>query len=292
MQAALDDWDRCEPQLRALAASLEAGTEAGSFPLDLAALGAPLPRAYGWIDSGVYLSHMERARALRGATLPETYRQDPLISLRLSAPFLPAHAPIDLPPGDLGLDMEAELAVILDDVECGIDRGRAANRIRLVTLVNDTSLRTVLAAETATGRSVYRGKAAAAMAPFAVTPDELGAAWAGASADAVLEVTINGTVLGRPFTGTDASFDFADIIAYASAFRPLVAGTVIASGTVSNRDTSVGTACIAERRMLETTQSGLPQTPYLQPGDVIRIEARNRAGRSLFGAIEQCVVGE
>lgn len=288
MQAALDDWDRVEQGLASTARDLASGRVAG-FPLDLGRLMAPLPRAYGFIDSSVYLSHMERARALRGATLPDTYRREPLISLRIGAPFTPAHAPIDVSPDGTDIDLEAEIAVVTGDVPAGADRAAALASIRLVTLVNDVSLRAVLAAETAAGRSVYRGKSAPAMAPIAVTPDELGPAWTGASLALPLNASINGKHLGSPHAGCDAAFDFADIIAYAASFRPLVAGTVVASGTVSNVDASAGTACIAEARMIETKEHGAPRTPWLNSGDRVTIECRDAGGHNVFGAIDQIV---
>ena len=290
LQAALDDWDKVAPGLAATARDLAEGRVAG-FPLRIEALMAPLPRAFGFIDSSVYLSHMERARALRGATLPDTFRQEPLISLRIAAPFLGPRAAVPPQAADAGIDLEAEVAVITGDVAAGTSSAGAAAQIRLVTLVNDISLRGVIAAETAAARSVYRGKIQAAMAPVAVTPDELGPYWTGRELRRAIAVDINGAPFGRPDAGRDAAFDFGEIIAYAASFRPLEAGTVVASGTVSNADASAGTACIAARRMIETRETGAAKTPYLAAGDRVRIDVMDDDGRSIFGAIEQVVGG-
>jgi fumarylacetoacetate (FAA) hydrolase len=290
LQAALDGWTALAPPLEVLAAALEAGRADAAFDLDPATLAAPLPRASGFIDSSVYLNHMELARRLRGATVPEAYRREPLMSLRLSAPFLAAHDDLELPAGDVGLDIEGEVAAIVDDVEAGTPPGRAGARIRLLTLVNDVSLRTVFAREVAEGKTTYHGKVGATLAPVAVTPDELGAAWTGGAIALPLVCRINGALLGRPDAATDMAFDFPRIVAEACARRPLPAGTVIAAGTVSNRDRAAGSACIAERRMIETLEHGAARTPWLAAGDEIRIEMLDAAGRSVFGAIAQRVV--
>jgi fumarylacetoacetate (FAA) hydrolase len=290
MQAALDGWDTVSPRLRQLSDDLDRGKAPDAFAFDPAALMAPLPRCYGFIDSSVYLNHMELARALRGATLPETYRREPLISLRLPAPFLGPCADAVLPDGDVGLDMEAEVAVILDDVPPGSGLAEAASHIRLVTLVNDTSYRTVLARELGEGRAAYLGKGAPSMAPVAVTPDELGSDWRNGMLARPIEVRVNGELLGKPNAAVDASFTFPDIIRHACRYRGLCAGTVIAAGTVSNRDPGAGSACIAERRMIETRDRGEAKTPYLAAADAFRIEMSDGEGRSIFGTIEQRVV--
>ncbi len=290
LQAALDAWESTAPRLERLAAALEAGTAPGEFDLDVARLAAPLPRAYAWIDSSVYLNHMELARRLRGATMPEAYRREPLMSLRMSAPFLAGHDDLALPPGDVGLDLEGEVAAIVDDVAARTPVERCGARIRLLTLVNDASLRTVFAREVAEGKTTYHGKIATAMAPIAATPDELGAAWDGARVALKLRCHVNATLIGQPDAGVDMAFGFPRIVAEACAYRPLPAGTVLAAGTVSNRDPAAGSACIAERRMLETLAHGKPQTPWLAAGDSLRIEMLDGAGRSVFGAIAQRVI--
>ena len=289
LQTALDRWDDVAPGLAELSQKLESGTLAEAFVLDPASLMAPLPRAFGFVDSSVYLNHMELARRLRGATMPEAYRQEPLMSVRMPAPLLAATDPLVIPGPDVGLDIEGEVAVIVSDVPAGIAAAQACAHIRLITLVNDVSLRTVFAREVKEGKTTYHGKTAAALAPVAVTPDELGAAWTGGAIALPLLCHVNDALLGRPGAATDMSFDFAHIIATAAAGRPLVAGTIIAAGTVSNRDPIAGSACIAERRMLETLEHGAPRTPYLASGDHIRIEMLDGGGRSVFGAINQRV---
>ena len=289
LQAALDDWASAEPRLRDLADALERGVAAGAITLDGVDLAAPLPRAYAFIDSSVYLNHMELARALRGATVPDSYRREPLMSLRIGAPFVGPEDALSLPPGDVGLDCEAEIAVIVGDVPAGTKVDDASAHIKLVALVNDTSLRTTLARELGESRPVYQGKAPGSMAPFVVTPDELGTAWTGRMLARPVEVRVNGSLYGEPDAGRDASFNFADLIACAAATRPLMTGTVIAAGTVSNRDATRGSACIAERRMIETRDLGAPKTPYLADGDQLRIEVHDADGVSIFGAIHHRV---
>jgi len=290
LQAALDAWETAAPKLADLSQSLDAGAAPGTFDLNLDRLAAPLPRAYGWIDSSVYLNHMELARKLRGATVPEAYRREPLMSPRMPAPFLAAGDELRLPDEDVGLDIEGEVAVILGDVPYRTPAERCGDLIRLVTLVNDTSLRTVFAREVAEGKTSYHGKTTAAMAPVAVTPDELGPAWDGGKVALPLHCHVNGKRLGQPNAAIDMSFDFRDMIAHASRSRALPVGTVLASGTVSNRDPAAGSACIVERRMIETLEHGAPRTPYLRAGDTIRIEMLDGQGRSVFGAIAQRVV--
>ena len=271
LQAALDDWSKVSPMLIARAEALAAGKQRDAFALDLSTLAAPLPRSFGWIDSSVYLNHMELARSLRGATVPEAYRREPMMSIRMPSPFLAAHDELKLPPDDVGLDIEGEVAVITGAV------------------VSDTSLRTVFAREVKEGKTTYHGKAPPAMAPVVATPDELGAAWDGGRVSLPLLCQVNGQELGHPNAGHDMSFDFREIIAVACTYRPLCAGTVIAAGTVSNRDRAVGSACIAERRMIETLEHGGPRTPYLAIGDSVSIDMRDPNGGSIFGAITQRV---
>lgn len=291
LQAALDDWERTAPQLEALYALLQAGGVDGSFPVVPAQLAAPLPRAFGWIDSSVYLNHMELARKLRGATVPDAYRREPLMSPRLPSPFLGAQEDLLMPPGDVGLDIEGEIAVIVDAVPARTPLAQASGHIKLAVLVNDASLRTIFAKEMAEGKTGYLGKTSASMSPVAVTLDELGEAWTGGTIDRPLVCHVNDTLLGAPNAAVDMSFDFRDLVSHATLSRPLGVGTVIASGTVSNRDRTVGSACIAERRMIETLEFGAPRTTYLSIGDTFRIEMLDASGASIFGAIAQRVVG-
>ena len=289
LQAALDDWSNVAASLQALAKKLEDRRMPEAFPLDPAALMAPLPRPFGWIDSSVYLNHMELARRLRNVDMPEVFRHEPLLSPRVPERFHGPREAIDLPAGDIGLDLEGEVAVILGDVPTGASVQHAAQSIRLITLVNDTSYRSVYARDLARGKTGFHGKGAPVMAPVAVTPDELGAAWDGGKVCLPLECDINGKRLGCPDAGVDMHFDFTAIIMHAASLRPLTAGTVIGSGTVSNRDRSAGSACIAEARMTETIEGGKAVTPYLTAGDTVRIEMFDAERRSVFGAILQRV---
>lgn len=289
MAVALESWTAVRPGLEALSAELAAGRVRDAFDLDIAKLAAPLPRPSSWIDSSVYLNHMELARKLRGAETPDIYRTEPLLSPRVPSPFLASHDPVTMPPGDVGLDIEGEVAVILDEVPAGVAAGEAALHIALLTLVNDISLRTVLARELKVGKGIFHGKGIPAMAPVAVTPDEFGNAWDGGKVSLPLQCTINGKLLGQPNAGVDMYIEFPAIIADAARLRPLPAGTVLGSGTVSNRDRSAGSACIAEVRMIETLEHGQAATPYLKHGDVLRIEMFDRAGETVFGPIKQTV---
>lgn len=288
--AALNDWSNAAEGLRAIAADLERGRAEGVFALNLTQLAAPLPRPACWIDSSVYLNHMELARKLRGAAMAEIYRSEPLLSARVPSPFLAAHDPITLPPGDAGLDIEGEVAVILDEAPAALSIEGARDHIALLTLVNDVSLRSVIARELGLGKGIFHGKGIPTMAPVAVTPDELGDAWDGGKVRLSLECRINGNLLGRPNAGIDMQIEFPEVVADAVRLRPLPAGTVLGSGTISNRDRSAGSACIAEARMIETIESGAPSTPYLERGDVIRIEMLDKSERSIFGPIQQAVI--
>jgi len=288
--AALDDWERRAPQLQDLSNRLAAGSLEGAFLLEPHRLAAPLPRAFGWIDSSVYLNHMELARKLRGATVPDAYRREPLMSPRLPSPFLAANDDLPLPPGNVDLDIEGELAAIVNAVAPRTPPSEAGLHIKLLVLLNDVSLRAVFAREMAEGKTGYLGKSAASMSPVAVTPDELGAAWNGGTIALPLLCHINDRLLGRPNAAVDMSFDLRDLVSQASTYRPLGAGTIIATGTVSNRDPEVGSACIAERRMTETLQYGAPRSDYLKAGDRFRIEMLDSHDESIFGAIAQQVV--
>ena len=290
LQAALDDWAAVEIRLRTLFEQLQAGRIEHAVAFDPTQLAAPLPRAFGWIDGTSYLAHMERARALRGAKLPDAFGKEPLMGERISGRFLGARDPLPLLPGDIGMDIEGEIGVILDDVAVQTKSEHAGRHIRLITLVNDVSLRTVLAETIKRGRSATLfAKPYPTMAPVAVTPDELGEAWDGELLKLPLHCYINGKLLAAPDGGKDASFTYPELISYCASYKPLPSGTVLAAGTLSNYDDDVGGACIAERRMIETKRTGSPVTPYLQPGDELKIEMLDHAGKSIFGAIQQRV---
>jgi fumarylacetoacetate (FAA) hydrolase len=289
LQAALDDWPRAKPALASLAESLESG-RAGGLPFDAADALAPLPRAYHWVDGSAYVNHVELVRKARGATMPESFWTDPLVYQGGSDDFLPPTADAPFASEDWGIDLEGEVAVVTDDVPMGVDPSSARGHIQLLMLVNDWSLRNLIPGELAKGFGFYQSKPATAFSPVAVTPDELGDAWRDARVHLPLVVHLNGGPFGQPNAGVDMTFDFGQLIAHAAKSRRLGAGSIVGSGTVSNRDRSAGSTCLAERRMLETLDRGKPMTPFLSFGDRVRIEMLDAAGRSIFGAIDQRVV--
>ncbi|HSD53422.1 MAG TPA: fumarylacetoacetate hydrolase family protein [Burkholderiales bacterium] len=290
LQDALDAWGELGPRLRALAESLEAGRAQGSFAFDPAQAMAPLPRAYQWADGSAYVNHVELVRRARGAEMPPSFWSDPLVYQGGSDDLLGPREDAAFASEELGIDLEAEVAVVTDDVPMGTAAAQARDHIVLLMLVNDWSLRNLIPTELAKGFGFYQSKPATAFSPVAVTPDELGAAWDGGRVHRPLESRINGTLLGRPDAGTDMTFDFPALIAHLARTRRLAAGTIVGSGTVSNYDRSLGSSCLAERRSLEQIDSGHPVTSFLRFGDRVRIEMFDDAGHSIFGAIEQRVV--
>jgi fumarylacetoacetate (FAA) hydrolase len=289
MQAALDDWANAEPKLREIAAALEAGNAAGAEPFDQAACAAPLPRAYQWADGSVYLNHMELVRKARGAVMPESFLQAPLMYQGGSDTMDGPRDPILCQDEAWGIDLEAEITVITDDVPMGVSADEAAAHIKLVLLCNDVSLRNLIPDELSKGFGFFQGKPATSFSPVAVTPDALGDAWDGRKLHGKLVTEINGKRIGAPDAGVDMYFDFARLIAHAAKSRRLSAGTIIGSGTVSNHDRSVGSCCLAEIRTIETIEKGKPETPFMSFGDVVRIDMADAAGKSIFGTIEQRV---
>jgi fumarylacetoacetate (FAA) hydrolase len=293
LQSALDDWDYVSPQLQTLYEELNRAPQAlGSrvFELDAEKLAAPLPRAYQWLDASAYLAHVELVRKARGAAMPPELKKDPLMYQGDSQWFIGPCDPIEAASEDWGIDLEAEVAVFLGDVPMGVKPDKAGEHIRLLALVNDVSLRNLIPAELAKGFGFVHGKAATAFSPVAVTPDELGDAWDGRKLKLPIRVGINDKAFGTPHCGTDMQFGFPQLVAHAAATRPLGAGTVLGSGTISNYGYKNGHACIAELRALETVRNGGPQTPFLRFGDRVRIEMLDAAGKSIFGAIRQEVV--
>jgi fumarylacetoacetate (FAA) hydrolase len=290
LQRALDDWPACVAALTALAERLERGTAAGAFAFAPEQCAAPLPRAYQWADGSAYLSHVERVRRARGADLPDSLRHDPLMYQGGSDTLLGPCDPIAVADEDWGIDFEAEVAVITGDVTMGTSANDAGAHIRLITLVNDVSLRKLVPAELAKGFGFFQSKPSSALAPLAVTPDELGEAWDGARLHGRLLSSINGRPFGRPDAGVGMHFGFDRLLAHAARTRRLGAGSLIGSGTVSNDDAEAGCSCIVEQRILETLRYGAPRTPFLRFGDRVRIEMLDGSGRSLFGAIDQTVV--
>jgi fumarylacetoacetate (FAA) hydrolase len=289
LQAALDDWDRVRPQLETLYRALNEGKAEGAFAFEERVCASPLPRAYQWADGSAYLVHVELVRKARGAEMPKSFWTDPLMYQGGSDSFLGPRDPIIAADEAWGIDFEGEVAVITGDVPAGCSIGDAEHSIRLVMLANDVSLRNLIPNELAKGFGFFQSKPASAFSPVAVTQDELGNHWRDGKLHLPLLVQLNGTRFGAPDAGADMAFNFPQLIAHAARTRSLAAGSIIGSGTVSNRDPAAGSACIAERRMLEQIEGGAPATPFLKYGDHVRIEMKDEGGRSIFGAIEQDV---
>jgi fumarylacetoacetate (FAA) hydrolase len=289
LQAVLDDWNFLAPQLDDLYQALNDGRIRHAFPFDPAQAMAPLPRAYQWADGSAYVNHIELVRRARGADMPPSFWTDPLMYQGASDEMLGPRDVIVCASEDDGIDFEAELAVVTGDVPMGTRPADALRHVRLVMLVNDVSLRNLIPAELAKGFGFFQSKPATACSPVAVTPDELGTAWRDARAHRPLVVHWNGTRVGEPDAGTDMTFDFAQLIAHAARTRNLEAGSIVGSGTVSNRDRSRGYCCIAEKRSLEMIDAGAASTAFMKYGDTVRIEMFDERGASIFGAIDQTV---
>ena len=287
LQQALEDWSHIAPRLNALYESLNAGDADGVFDLDPQALAAPMPRAYEFVDGSAYLPHVERVRRARGAEVPESFYTDPLMYQATSAGFYGPRDAVKVVSEDYGIDLEAEIVVITDDVPMAATPEQAAGHIQLVGLVNDVSLRNLIPGELAKGFGFLQSKPRSALSPVFVTPDELGAAWQDSKVHLPLLPHINGQWFGAPEAGVDMQFNFAQLVAHAAKTRPLGAGTIVGSGTIANEDTSKGASCFAEQRVVETLRDGKPSTPFMSFGDVVRIEMLDAAGNSIFGAIEQ-----
>ncbi len=290
LQAALDDWGAAEPMLQAVYQRLNDGVLDQAFPFDPRECAAPLPRAYQWADGSAYVNHVELVRKARGAEMPPSFWTDPLMYQGGSDSLIGPCDDIEAESEAWGIDFEGEVAVITDDVPMGLPPEAAMLHIRLLMLVNDVSLRNLIPNELAKGFGFFQSKPATAFSPVAVTPDELGNAWDGCKVRRPLRVMLNDTVFGEPDAGSDMTFDFPQLIAHAAKTRHLAAGSIVGSGTVSNVDRSQGSACIAERRMLEQIADGKPSTPFLRFGDRVRIEMLDAKGQSIFGAIDQRVV--
>ncbi len=288
LQDALDQWDRMQPALQRVADELEA--RQGAFEaFNPEACAAPLPRAYQWLDASAYLNHVELVRRARGADTPDELRRDPLMYQGGSDDFLGAHDPIEAADEAFGIDLEAEVVVITGDVPLGCSAEAALGAVRLVGLANDVTLRHLVPPEIAKGFGFLQSKPATALSPVFATPDELGPHWRGGKLHLPLVSTLNGERLGAPNAGVDMDFDFGRLIAHAARTRRLVAGTIVGSGTVSNRDPAAGVSCLAERRVREQLGGASTLTPFLRGGDRVRIEMRDPDGHSLFGAIAQTV---
>ncbi len=290
LQAALDDWDTHEPELRSIYRLLNQGGQADAFPFDPAAMASPLPRAYQWADASAYLNHVDLVRKSRGATMPPSFLEDPLMYQGGSDWFLPPTGDIPVASEDYGIDFEAEIAAIVKDIPMGAGPEACGDAIALLMIVNDVSLRGLIPAELAKGFGFFHGKPPTAFSPVAVTPDELGDAWTGGTIALPLISTWNGKEFGHPDAGDDMNFTLPQLIAHAAKTRPLRAGAIIGSGTVSNKDSSRGFSCIAEIRAVEAIEQGEPKTDFMKFGDTIRIEMLDAQRASIFGAIDQKVV--
>lgn len=300
LQAALEGWETTAPALHGVYEALNQGQIDESQPFDPERCHSPLPRAYQWADGSAYINHVELVRKARGAELPPAFYQDPLMYQGGSDSFVGPRDPIVAGSTEWGIDFEAEVAVVTDDVLMGADPGACAERIRLIMLVNDVSLRSLIPGELAKGFGFFQSKPASAFSPVAVTPDELGDDWRENKVHRPLSVTLNGEPFGRPNAGVDMTFDFSQLIAHVAKTRELEAGSIIGSGTVSNKqgdlwgssvdNGGVGYCCLAEVRMYETIEQGKPATPFMVYGDRVRIEMLTPQGQSIFGSIENEVV--
>ena len=301
LQQALDDWPRLEPALAAIASELDAGRLSDAQPFDPAKAMAPLPRAYQWADGSAYVNHVELVRRARGAAMPPEFWTDPLMYQGASDHMLGACEDIVLADEAWGIDFEGEVAVVTGDVAMGTGEREALAHVRLLVLVNDVSLRNLIPAELAKGFGFLQSKPASGFSPVAVTPDELGAEWRDGKVHRPLVTHLNGALFGRPDAGVDMTFSFGQLVAHLAKTRDLGAGTIVGSGTVSNRENGgpgrpaseggVGYSCIAEQRTVETILAGRPSTPFMRFGDRVRIEMTDELGRSIFGAIDQRVRG-
>ena len=289
LQAAIDDWQNTAPRLNSISEDLNNGLRDDAQPLDFFSLASPFPRAYEFLDGSAYLPHVERVRRARGAEVPETFYQDPLMYQATSAGFLGPRDPVPVVSEEYGIDFEAEIVVVTDDVPMAVSDGDAASHIQLIGLINDVSLRNLIPAELAKGFGFVQSKPRSALSPVLATPDELGGSWQDSVLSKPLRSWLNGQRFGEPEAGEDMQFNFAQLVAHAARTRPLAAGTIVGSGTIANQDTSVGASCLAEIRMLEIIADGKPVTPFMRFGDRIRIDMLDEDGHTIFGAIEQVI---
>ncbi|HEY2445414.1 MAG TPA: fumarylacetoacetate hydrolase family protein [Rhizomicrobium sp.] len=290
LQEAMDDWHHAAPRLMRVYDLLNEDAAEGARPFDSAECAPPLPRAYQWADGSAYVTHVELVRKARGAEMPLSFWTDPLMYQGGSDGFIGPRDPIVAADESFGIDFEAEVAAITDDVAMATPPGAALAHVKLLMLVNDVSLRNLIPAELAKGFGFFQSKPASAFSPVAATPDELGEAWSGGKVHLPLTVQLNGEPFGAPNAGEDMTFTFADLIAHAAKTRTLGAGSIVGSGTVSNRDPSRGSCCIAEKRTREQLETGKAETPFLHFGDRVRIEMLDARGSSIFGAIDHHVV--
>ncbi|MGF1688375.1 fumarylacetoacetate hydrolase family protein [Photobacterium japonica] len=289
LQFALDNWALVEQPLQHLYQQLNDGHAPNAFPFNARLCSSPLPRAYQWADGSAYVNHVELVRKARGAEMPDSFWTDPLMYQGMSDRFYGPTDDILMADERWGIDFEGEIAIVSDDVPMGIRTEEVHDHIQLLMLVNDVSLRQLIPAELAKGFGFFQSKPSTAFSPVAVTPDELGEHWHDFKLHHRLRVSLNGQPFGQPHAGTDMTFNFAELVQHAAKSRALSAGSIIGSGTVSNKDRSQGSCCIAEKRMLEILEHGEPRTPFMAFGDTVRIDMTDEQGQSIFGAIEQTV---
>ncbi len=300
LQGALDNWSEIAPKLNIEYNDLNAGIIAGAFDFNELDCTSPLPRAPQWLDGSAYVNHVELVRKARGAEMPPSFWEDPLMYQGGSDTFLAPRENIHMETTEWGIDMEAEIAVILDDVPMGSKKTSTLDYVKLIMLVNDVSLRGLIPAELGKGFGFMQSKPSSAFSPVAITPDELGANWNEGKVTLPIHVELNGQPLGKANAGEDMTFSFGKLIEHAAKSRPLSAGTIIGSGTISNKgengdpgkpiaEGGLGYSCLAEQRMVETILNGSPSTPFMQFGDHVKIYMNDLNGNSIFGTIDQTV---
>ncbi|MFV8346451.1 fumarylacetoacetate hydrolase family protein [Flavobacterium sp. ZB4P13] len=289
MQFALDNWAKVEKDLKSVYENLNSNNVTDTIDFGTAKILAPIPRAYHWADGSAYVTHVELVRKARNAELPESFWTDPLMYMGASDAFIGANDAIEIENEDWGIDFESEVAVITDDVPAGVSPKEALNHIKLITIVNDVSLRNLIPNELSKQFGFYQSKPWTSFAPVVVTPDELTSEWQSGKLNLPLYSTLNGKLVGSPNAGVDMTFDFGQLIAHAAKTRSLMAGAVIGSGTVANQGSPTGSSCIAEVRCLEILKDGKPSTPFMKFGDRIEIEMKDTKGETIFGKINQLV---
>jgi len=289
MQAALDNWAGTQSKLQAVYEDLNSNKLSDTFDFTAVKVMAPLPRAYHWADGSAYVTHVELVRKARNAELPESFWTDPLMYMGASDAFIGANDDIEIENEEWGIDFESEVAVFTDDVPAGVDSTTAINHIKLITIINDVSLRNLIPNELSKQFGFYQSKPWTTFAPVVVTPDELDGSWKDGKLHLPLNSTLNGKLIGSPNAGVDMTFNFGQLIAHAAKTRSLMAGTVIGSGTVANQGSPSGSSCLAEVRCLEIIKDGKPSTPFMSFGDRIEVEMNDSSGHSIFGKINQVV---
>ncbi|MGB0894423.1 MAG: fumarylacetoacetate hydrolase family protein [Parashewanella sp.] len=290
LQQLMDSWDLLQPQLQELYEALNADQLDNTVTFDEEQCLSPLPRAFQWADGSAYVNHVELVRKARGAEMPATFWTDPLVYQGGSDSFIAPKADIPLASEEWGIDFESEIAVITDDVPMGVSAEKAASHIKLLMLVNDVSLRNLIPGELAKGFGFFQSKPSSSFSPVAITPDELEDKWQDSKVHLPLVTHLNNELFGKPNAGVDMTFDFAQLVAHVAKSRPMGAGAIVGSGTISNYDRSAGSSCLAEKRMLETIADGNPSTSFMKFGDRVRIEMFDDAGNNIFGTIDQQVV--